>query len=340
MRMSSLSETERIILNNLQKGFPVTERPFRELESEFGLKEKEILKTLQKLDRDDRLSRFGAVLNTRAMGGDSRLAAMKVPDERLEEVISTVNDYRTVSHNYLRNHALNLWFVLSANSRETIDDTIESIENETRLSVYNLPKLEEYYVGLKFRFQRDGTVTTVSMDQEYHQRFENSDQTLTEPQRRMVRVIQDGIPIKMNPYQEMASHLNYEVSSVIETLRELINQGKIKRLGCVPNHYNLGIRGNAMAVFNVPDRLVNQVGKKLGRRDEVTHCYKRPRKGEVWPYNLFAMVHDRTEEEAIEKVESLRKIVHLHSFDYEVLFSKRLLKKTGLRLASNNNEDN
>jgi DNA-binding Lrp family transcriptional regulator len=325
-----LTENQRIVLNELQGGLPVRERPFRQLEDSLGLSEPVILETLRELDEKGFLSRFGAVLNTRAMGGDSRLAAMNVPDRCWDSVVEAVNDYRTVTHNYRRNHSLNLWFVLSAAEESLIDETVQSIEDETGLRVYNLPKLKEYYVGLRFRFEPDGSVSTVSLDEEYQQKPLQDERRLTGEQRDVVLAIQDGLPIRKRPYQNLAKDM--DSTTVRSVIRTLLEERKIKRLGCVPNHYALGIRGNGMLVMNVPDDRVDEVGERLGDRDEVTHCYRRPRHRPVWPYNFFAMVHDRTRDRARQKVENLLNKMDMEEFAHEVLFSEELLKKTGLRL--------
>lgn len=330
--MTVLSEDERIVLNNLQGGLPVRSDPFLELEEPLGLTRDEIVRTLEQLNERGLLSRFGAVLNTRKMGGDSRLAAMSVPSDRLRGVIDQVNGLRTVTHNYRRSHRLNLWFVLSASDASRIDRTMEEIEDETGLKVYDLPKLTEYYVGLRFYFEADGSVRTVSMNDEYGNHDDSHAPGLTSLQRDVVLALQDGLPIQERPYKALSEDVGEDPRLVLSVLSRLLDYGKIKRLGCIPNHYALGIKGNGMAVFDVPDDEIDEVGERLGRRDEVTHCYRRPRHGNVWPYNLFAMVHDRTRDKARMIVEELRNELQLKTYDYDVLFSEELLKKTGLRL--------
>lgn len=336
--MTLLTENQRIVLNNLQGGFPVKPLPFMPLGKSLGMPSRRILRTLKKLDRDGLLSRFGAVLNTRKMGGDSRLAAMEVPEDRLDALVDRVNGYRTVTHNYRRSHDLNLWFVLSASDGKTIDETVESIQNRTGLEVYNLPKLTEYYVGLKFQFDSDGTVRTVSMSEDYQDVSEANDGKLTADQRDVIVELQEGLPLVRRPYRELARRCHKTEDEVLGVLKTLLEQRKIKRLGCVPDHYALGIHGNGMAVFDVPDEAVDTVGNGLGERDEVTHCYERPRHGEKWPFNLFAMVHERNRPEARRTITRLRKELDIQEYPHEVLFSEELYKKTGLRLTPVKND--
>lgn len=327
-----LTRIERRLLNALQGGFPPTATPFEALENRLGLGPEQQVEAIRSMDDEGYISRFGAVINTRALGGDSRLAAMAVPDERLEAVAERVSGHRTVTHNYVRNHELNLWFVLSAVSEARIDRTLETLRQTTDLPVYDLPKLNEYYVGLKFQFYPDGSVDTVSRPSQDESLKSRDTDPPTGFTRRLIRVIQEGLPIRRRPFDPVARTLEVPLERVLEELRGLLARGQIRRMGIVPHHYNLGIRGNGMAVFDVPDERVDRVGRRLGRRDEVTHCYRRPRHEPIWPYNLFAMVHDREPAAARDKVDRLRREEKLTEYDHEVLFSRRLLKKTGLRL--------
>jgi DNA-binding Lrp family transcriptional regulator len=147
-----IDDTDRLLLNNLQGGFPVTHRPFAQVAEQFGLSEDEVLTRLRRLVDTGALSRFGTILNAPQLGGERTLAAMRVPAERFEEVAAYVNGLDTISHNYERNHVFNMWFVISSEDEADIARTIAQIERETGLDVINLPTLEEYFVDIRFRF--------------------------------------------------------------------------------------------------------------------------------------------------------------------------------------------
>ena len=148
----ALDDMDRLLLNNLQGGFPVTHRPFAEVAERFGLTEADVLARLHRLVADGALSRFGTILNAPQLGGERTLAAMRVPRERFEEVAAFVNGLDAVSHNYERDHAFNMWFVISSEDEADIARTIAEIERHTGLSVINLPTLEEYFVDIRFAF--------------------------------------------------------------------------------------------------------------------------------------------------------------------------------------------
>lgn len=141
--------TDRAIINGLQGGFPVSHRPFRDAGHELGLSEGELLEGVQHLIESGRLSRFGPLWNAEGLGGDVCLCAMSVPADRFEAVAEQVNAHREVAHNYERTHALNMWFVISADRPERIAQVAEAIESETGLKVYLMPKSREFYVGFR-----------------------------------------------------------------------------------------------------------------------------------------------------------------------------------------------
>ncbi len=155
--------------------------------------------------------------------------------------------------------------------------------------------------------------------------------TIGDLERRLLLIVQEGIPLSPEPYREIAERLGTSEEQVLAALRSLLERRVIKRLAAVPNHYALGVTHNGMAVWNVPDGVVSEVGRKLGRREEVTHCYRRPR-APGWPYNVFAMVHGMSREEVLAKIRAISREVGLGRYEHDVLFSTRLLKKQGMRL--------
>lgn len=144
-----MDEVDKAIINRLQQGFPISSSPYRQVADQLGIGEEDLLKRLQSLLADGVLSRFGPMYHAEQLGGALTLAAMKVPDERFDEVTAIVNAFPEVAHNYARNHSLNMWFVLATERPEQVQAVIEAIEQQTGLIVYNMPKIQEYYVGLQ-----------------------------------------------------------------------------------------------------------------------------------------------------------------------------------------------
>ena len=149
---------------------------------------------------------------------------------------------------------------------------------------------------------------------------------------RIIRETQSGLPLVSRPYAEIANRLDCTEQMVIDAMQSMLAAGKIRRIGAVPNHYRLGYVANGMSVWNVDDEQITTVGTQIGALDMVSHCYQRPRCLPDWPYNLFAMVHGKTRDEVRVKVETIADLLGSNARSYDVLFSTRILKKTGMRL--------
>lgn len=141
---------DRSIINELQGGFPISERPYAEVAERLGTSEAELIKRIERLLNKRLLSRFGPMYHAERLGGALTLAAMRVPEADFERVAELVNAHPQVAHNYARDHAFNMWFVLATESPEEIEQTIATIEEETSYAVFNMPKREEFFVGLRF----------------------------------------------------------------------------------------------------------------------------------------------------------------------------------------------
>jgi DNA-binding Lrp family transcriptional regulator len=144
-----LSEADRRIVNALQGGFPIVERPFLEVARRLGLDEDALIEAVTRLREDGVLTRFGPMYDAAALGGAFTLCAMAVPEDRFGEVADLVNALPEVAHNYRRAHRLNMWFVLATEWPTRIAEVVAEIEALTGLAVLNLPKLEEYFLELK-----------------------------------------------------------------------------------------------------------------------------------------------------------------------------------------------
>ncbi len=147
--LQHVDNTDKTIINHLQNGFPVCESPYRAAANQLGLTENELIERLQKLLDDGVLSRFGPMYHAEVMGGALTLAAIKVPENKFDEIANIVNSFPEVAHNYQRTHDLNMWFVIATDTPIAIQNVIQSIEKQTGLQVYNMPKRKEFFVQLK-----------------------------------------------------------------------------------------------------------------------------------------------------------------------------------------------
>jgi DNA-binding Lrp family transcriptional regulator len=163
-------------------------------------------------------------------------------------------------------------------------------------------------------------------------RVEQNEMPFAELDRRIVLATQSGLPVVAEPYRLIAEQLGISQQRLMARLEAMKADQRIRRIGVVPNHYKLGYTANGMSVWDVDDAIINEVGEQLGQLDMVTHCYQRPRFLPEWPYNLFAMVHGHDREEVLQKVAQMAELLGNKARQHDVLFSTRILKKTGLRL--------
>jgi siroheme decarboxylase len=144
-----MDELDRALINTLQGGFPICERPYAEVATRLGSDEQTVIERIGSLLERGLLSRFGPMYHAEQMGGALSLAAMQIPPDDFERVTGIVNSQPQVAHNYERNHRLNMWFVLATETPDGQQETITRIERETGYPVYNMPKIREYFVELK-----------------------------------------------------------------------------------------------------------------------------------------------------------------------------------------------
>ncbi|MGQ4557460.1 siroheme decarboxylase subunit beta [Halobellus sp. GM3] len=340
--IDSLAELDRAVINAFQGGFPVVERPFEPAAAAlrdrgFDVTATELLDRIRRLDERGVLSRFGALVNAEEIGGAATLVAMHAPEDRFEAVAETVNAHREVAHNYEREHPhLNMWFVVSVADEGRVGEVLEEIETETGQETYNLPKQREFRVEAKFLLDGpipDGDVDLSGLGPAV---TPTDRRALTPLERDLVVEIQGGLPITGTPYADVADAIGAETPWVVETVKRFEREGKVRRVGVVPNHYALGYTENGMTVWDVPDDVVGEVGPAVASLPFVTHCYRRPRHEGVWPYNFFAMTHGRSEAESDRRIERVRETMaeywDVADGDWDSLFSTRILKKTGIRL--------
>ncbi|MFN6960612.1 MAG: Lrp/AsnC family transcriptional regulator [Rhodocyclaceae bacterium] len=308
------------LLNEFQHDFPLDPVPFAVLARQLDCDEATVLATLRHLQETGAISRIGAVFAPRSVGA-STLAALAVPNERLAEVAALVNAHAGVNHNYEREHRYNLWFVATAADATALAVLLAEIRDETGLAPIALPLVEEYHIDLGFDLLHGGKrprrPTRPCLPHE-----------TSEADRRLIAVLQPGLPIISRPYAAMAAKVGIEESALLSRLRDWLDDGCIKRFGVVVRHHELGFRANAMVVFDIPDAEVGKIGQRLAREPEVTLCYRRARHLPEWAANLYCMVHGRSRDEVEAVVKRLEAVA---GHPAQALFSRRRFKQCGAR---------
>lgn len=156
--------------------------------------------------------------------------------------------------------------------------------------------------------------------------------------RRIIVATQAGLPLVADPWAAVAAELGVPAETVLATVSDMLARGLIRRIGAVPNHYAIGFTANGMSVWDIDDGAVESVGLFLAGLTSVTHCYRRPRRLPQWPYNLFAMVHGRSRAVVDAEISAIADALERRfpgvCRKRDVLYSSRILKKTGLRISA------
>lgn len=319
---------EFTLLNDWQRGFPLTARPFRVLGDKTGASEAAVLATLARLSACRAISRVGAIIAPGRIGA-STLAALAAPEARLDDIAARVSAYPAVNHNYRREHAYNLWFVVTRPDAAALAATLAAISRETGCEVLNLPLEREYHIDLGFDLHHAHK----------HRAAYCADlpaRPLDADDRALLAALEPGLDLVPRPFERLAALAGLDEADVLARLDNWMEEGLLKRFGVIVRHRELGFRANAMVVFDVPDAAADALGERLAQEPGVTLCYRRRRSLPDWPYNLYCMVHGRSREEVHPVIERLSAIAGRTGLP---LFSTQRYKQCGARYFSSTRAD-
>ncbi|MDM8546118.1 siroheme decarboxylase subunit beta [Candidatus Venteria ishoeyi] len=325
----------RHLLNDYQRGFPLVSRPYQGIAQRLEQTETDLLEHVYDLQQAGIISRIGPVFKPHSIGA-STLAAMSVPEAQLQQVAAIISAYPEVNHNYEREHFFNLWFVVTAENKNYLQQVLAQMEQETGFEILYLPMLKDYHIDLGFDL--------LSSHQEHgqdhkHQRksFQGFPQdTVTDfpaldaqQTTALIQAVQVGLPLLSKPYAALANTLGLSEAQVLGTLQQWQRQGIIRRFGIIVRHRKLGYCANAMTVWNIPDKAVDDVANQLGSVPGITLCYQRPRRLPHWSYNLFCMIHGQDRNSVLTKIQHLIRQHDLMDIEHDILFSGRCFKQRG-----------
>lgn len=316
--------SQQRLLNEFQHGFPLVAEPFADMATQIGVTVQSLLAQLRTFQQQHIISRVGPVFRPNTIGV-STLAAMSVPEAGLEKVAAMISRYPQVNHNYEREHAYNLWFVLNDSDSASLEHTLACMSRQTGHPILSLPLVKAYHIDLGFDLETGTKKKQTGPCQHAH----TPHTALPEDYKPLIKATQKGLPLTERPYLAIAKKLKRTEQSVIAQLATLLQEGIIKRMGVIVQHRKLGFLANGMVVFDIPDTMVDAIAYELSAEPRISLCYQRPRREPHWPYNLFCMIHGKSRQEVLEHVTDLHHRHNLSEIPQDILFSKKCFKQRG-----------
>ena len=315
---------ENELLFEMQNAFPMAERPFKAVAEKLNSTEEEVLSLVQKLKDEKIIRQTSAIFDTKRLGYKSSLVAFKVSEDKIDQAAEIINAHPGVSHNYLRNHDYNIWFTMAVapDSKLGLEKTIEILKERTGAEdAIILPTLKMFKISVKM------DTTGKRAKKEKVKKLAHKEIELTPQHIAVIKELQKDISVVEEPFKEATEKLGLSYDEFFTIANELKESGVMRRFATILNHRKAGFGANAMSVWAVPEEKGEEIGREMAEFSAVSHCYLRPSYPN-WPYNLFAMVHAKTQEECDTLIEEMAKESGLT--EYGKLYSTVEFKKQRL----------
>jgi DNA-binding Lrp family transcriptional regulator len=322
----ALTQEERILVTAAQASFPLVPRPFAALGEKVGLSEDAVLERFQRLKASGVIRKIGPIFEPARFGLVSELVAVEAAPSHLEAVGAAAADWLPVTHCYEREHQVNLWFAAVAAGKEWFEQAAASAASLPGVrGVWRLPALRRFKIAVHFDLAAQPPQALTASSPENRLPVAGESAPSASIDIRLLSALETDLPLRPDPFSILASSLQIDTTSLLETLRKWTADGRIRRYGVMVNHHRLGFTANSMTAWAVPAAKVEEVGKRLASSPQITHCYERPAFPR-FPYNVYAMIHGRSRQECLTVVEGLSEACGIH--DAAALFSKREFKKS------------
>ncbi|MGB4909003.1 MAG: AsnC family transcriptional regulator [Tabrizicola sp.] len=322
--MDRIDPTDLALLDRFQRDFPLEPRPFARIAVRLGLAEAEVIDRLSRMQAAGRIARVGGTVRPNTAGA-STLAALAVPEDRIDEVAAIVGAEAGVNHSYLREADWNLWFVATAPEAAALAAMLTRIEAASGLPLLDLRLVRPFNIDLGFPLRGERVAMPGKRGVE--------PAVLRADDRPLLHALSAGLDLTPRPYATLALRLGRDEIAVIARIGVLLAAGILTRLGVIVRHRSLGFTSNAMVVWDVPETATLAAGLALAALPGVTLAYERRPVAGVWPYRLFCMIHARSRAEAGEVLASARVLPELAGIDHRILFSTRCFKQSGACLS-------
>lgn len=314
-------ELENAIAKAVQAGIPFASDPWTELGRSLAIPGEQVLATLRGFRDAGTLREISAVLEGSVLGYESALCTASV-GERIDEVAAVLNAHPTITHNYVRDHAYDLWFTIAMPEEIGVDRALTALAEQCGVPRFHaLRRTHTFKIGVRFDLETlESNTSATAVTETAPRQFDARERAL-------FRALQLPLPYEERPFASLAARVGYDEDELLAFARENLG-GALRRYVATFRHRKLGVKGNGMVVWNVPEARVAEIGKQLAEAPQVSHCYARS-SIEGFPYTLYSMIHGPDVEAVHATVRALADRVKVE--DYRVLVSTRELKKTRLR---------
>jgi siroheme decarboxylase len=292
-----LDDFDRRLLNAMQGAFPIEPRPYATVARALEVPEAQVLARVQELLDDRIIRQVTPIYDTRALGYGSMLVAAKVDPEHPWRAAKIVNSHPGVSHNYLRNHAFNMWFTIAVeeDSALGLQGTLDVLQELTGAeSIRQLPTLKLFKIRMDL--EMEGGTESLASPGVAAEPAELDKQPFDEFDRAVIRATQGDLPVVPEPYEAAAAQLGVTVDALVEHLHGMVDRGLLRRVAAILFHRRAGFSANGMGVWRVPEEEIRELGPRMAAFRGISHCYQRPTYQD-WPYQIFTMAHGRSKEE-------------------------------------------
>ncbi len=282
---AQLTDFQKRLCNELQNCIPVTKRPFQKIADKLQTSEKQILRQIRELKKKGVIRRFGPVINYRALGQQSTLAAAHIEKRKITAVVKAVNALDGVSHNYLREHYYNLWFTLRADSQSQIKKILDKLQRRFKTDFHSLPMVTQFKLDVRFDAESEGRkLLRGPLRKLTEKRIKLSD-----VETRVLLGLQQNFKLTSQPFYYLCTD-ELTIEKILSTINGLLKRKVLRRISAVIDYRKIGFRANTLFACRLSKTQIKKIGGALARLAIVSHCYSR--KGFVgFDYNLFAMMH-------------------------------------------------
>lgn len=325
-----MDDIDKKLLTEMQKNFPRVSKPFHALAEKVGASGKEILDRVIRLKEEKVLRQISAIFDTKSLGYQSTLVAMKFRPDQIERGAEVINQHPGVSHNYRRNDIYNLWFTVAVPPYQSLEKTIQRLhECSGAESTLILPTLKLFKIGVKLDLTGKNSDAIESKEDIYDEsKRRKTAPDLTPEQIQAIRVLQEDLPLVEQPFQKIAEGSGFSESQLFELMDEFERKGYFRRFAGILHHRKAGFSANAMVVWNIPQEKLDEAGPKMALFPQVSHCYKRPVFPD-WPYAIYTMIHAPKVEDCDKIVEKIKQAVG--DWPHKNLYSTKEYKKIRLK---------